>query len=52
MRHVRGYLVGEPADVEWTTENDVRGGLSDASERILDTFRNLLLIEYCVPQSL
>jgi hypothetical protein len=47
MRHVRSNLVGEPADMEWATENDVCGGLGDTGEGILDTLRYLLLIEYC-----
>jgi hypothetical protein len=45
MRHVRGDLVDNPANVEWATEDVC--GLGDTGESILDAFGDLFLIEYC-----
>lgn len=42
--NARGYLIGEPADVVWATEDDVPGWLGDAREGVLHALRDLFLV--------
>lgn len=43
-KNAHGYLIGEPADVVWATEDNLPGWLSDACEGILDALRDLFLV--------